>query len=251
MPRWLALAVCCSAVAALAYSPQYLEDKKKECTFLGTVDQACVDLYTDIVAGSNAEHIDRSIVDRLRTCFDQAAGFERKLQDHSEAAVELLVRQSANEPEATNRYVAGCIDVTARLRGPAWLTAARQQAVYAALKAEVNRSFEEKCGLRGDLASGDPPSLVLWSKPKKSSVFYEGLDAAGGKLTVLCNGVVQGKTKQGKAWKVAARNIGEVREAQARGCRSNCEMNDSMCVESFRRGRVTPKCVAYCKEKCQ
>src|SRR4051812_3373336 len=172
MSRVALVVSCVVGLAASAYTPAYLEQKKTECTFRGQVDETCVQLYTEVVVGDNTEHVSREATDTLRSCFADALSFDQGRADQSEAAEKALVQQASGEPAFTNRYVDACIAVTAKLRGSSWLKEAKQAAAYDKLRHALNEEFESKCGVRGDFQRGSPPSIVLWAKPMKKAQFY-------------------------------------------------------------------------------
>src|SRR3954471_8242636 len=121
MSRVALVVSCVVGLAASAYTPAYLEQKKTECTFRGQVDETCVQLYTEVVVGDNAEHLSREATDTLRTCFNDAQSLDQGKGDHSEAAEKALVQQASGDASFTNRYVDACISVTTKLRGSSWL----------------------------------------------------------------------------------------------------------------------------------
>ncbi len=245
------IAIVLSASVAVAYTPQYLEQKKQECTFAGEVNQGCVDLFTEVVSGDNPLRIKRDLEDTLRTCFRNASDFEKRHADTFAVAAELLARQDKQDPAVANKYVTACLDATSAVRGGTeWMTAAKYQAFIADLADSVRQQFSEKCGVRAQLSTRGVATIVLMGKPSKHGVFYKGGDSGGGTMTIDCAGVIVGKTAAGKSYRVAPKSQAEVNAARSKTCVQGCEMTDTVACDPS-TGHVSAACEMLCKRQCE
>jgi len=246
MKRIIALVVVGVAVSAYAYTPQYLEEVKGRCTFAGAINDDCVAFFTEAVVGKNPLGVRNNLVDTLRECFADAQAFENHKYDHRKAAMDVFALREASDATVDNKYAAACIAATSAVRGEAWMNAAKTAAFYAQLKAQVQQTFEAKCGTRADLTSDQNPTVVLYSKPKKSGVFFEGTDGDGTKISIACTGVMTAKNAAGKSVKIQPKTMTAVRAHQAKACVAACETTDSLCV-----GHVDGMCEAHCERQCK
>lgn len=239
-------------------SPAYVADVRVRCTTGGKTSELCVEYFVDVVAGANKNGVDRSVDDDIRGCFRDAKQHELTGPSSSSGfyAEKLLRAGEGGDARAKNKFVDECVRVTALQLGEEWRTSAMMGAFRDRVGRALRDDVEKTCGAGARAAvykKADVLTVVAYAKSANKTVVFQGTDPEGSAISVLCNGYVVGKTKDGKPINRAPLMADDLRSAETKACVNSCRSSASnaACVEGYRRGKTTPYCDSVCKERCR